>query len=251
MVHSALAQQRWTVPSALKALENAQKPPHGTPAYSRFVNRPVGRRLAARAAVWGWSPNLVSAVSAACSLVAVVVLAVGGSSVLVGVVVAVLLALGYAWDSADGQVARLTGTGSVFGEWLDHMIDCTKIGALHIAVGIHLARSTDFALAWLLVPAFYLVVANVLFFGMILTDQLRRAAGASKATSAGSLSVLRSLAILPSDYGALCLIFVTLAWPTVFLGLYVLMFLGSALLLAAAALRWSTTLRSIDRSHTS
>ncbi len=63
--------------------------------------------------------------------------------------------------------------------------------------------------------------------------------------------MLRSLAILPSDYGALCLIFVTLAWPTVFLGLYVLMFLGSALLLAAAVLRWSATLRSIDRSHTS
>lgn len=251
MVHSALARQRWTVPSALRALNSAQKPPHGTPAYSRFVNRPVGRRLAARAAVWGWSPNLVSAVSGACSLLAVVVLAVGGSSVLVGVVVAVLLALGYAWDSADGQVARLTGTGSVFGEWLDHMIDCTKIGALHIAVGIHLVRSTDVGLPWLLVPALYLVVANVLFFGMILTDQLRRAAGASKVTSGGSLSVLRSLVILPSDYGALCIIFVTLAWPMVFLGLYVLMFLGSALLLAAAVFRWSATLRSIDRSHTS
>jgi hypothetical protein len=29
------------------------------------------------------------------------------------------------------------------------------------------------------------------------------------------------------------------------------MFLGSALLLAAAVLRWSATLRLIDRSHTS
>ncbi len=251
MVHSALARQRWTVPSALEALQNAQKPPHGTAAYSRFVNRPIGRRLAAVAAAWGWTPNAVSAVSAACSLLGIVLLAVAGSSVLVGVSVALLLALGYAWDSADGQVARLTGTGSVFGEWLDHMIDCTKISALHIAVGVHLLRFTDLPAAWLLLPALYLLVSNVLFFGMILTDQLRRATGTAKGTTAGSLSVLRSLAILPSDYGALCVVFVALAWPALFLGLYTFMLLGSALLLVAAVVRWSAMLRSIDRSRTS
>jgi phosphatidylglycerophosphate synthase len=248
MMHSVATRERWTVSTALEALAGAQKPPHGTPAYSRFVNRPLGRRFAARAAAWSWSANVVSALSAACSVLAIAVLVGAGSSVLTGLVVAVLLVLGYALDSADGQVARLTGTGSLFGEWLDHMIDCAKTTALHLAVAVHLARFTDFPAIWLLVPALYCLVANVLFFGMVLVDQLRRSTGTPKASSPGSLSVLRSLAILPSDYGALCLVFVALGWPTVFLGLYFVMALGSALLLAAVLVRWSRLLRSLDRS---
>ena len=59
---------------------------------------------------------------------------------------------GYALDSADGQVARLTGGGSLLGEWLDHMIDSTKIAALHLAVLLHACRHTDLPAGWLLVP---------------------------------------------------------------------------------------------------
>jgi phosphatidylglycerophosphate synthase len=248
MVHAVMPRERWTVRAALRALEAAQKPAHGTPAYSRFVNRPVGRQLAARAASLGWSPNAVSVASAACSLLAIVVLCVVGTSSVTGLVVAALLVLGYALDSADGQVARLTGTGSLLGEWLDHMIDCAKVTALHLAVAVHLSRFTELSGVWLLVPALYCLVANVLFFGMVLTDQLRRSTGRSKGSSTGSLSVLRSVVILPSDYGALCLVFLALGWPMVFLGLYSLMLVGTALLLAAALLRWWKLLRSLDRS---
>ena len=134
MMHSVATRERWTVSTALDALAGAQKPPHGTPAYSRFVNRPLGRRLAACAAAWCWSANVVSALSAACSLLAIAVLVGAGSSILTGLVVAVLLVFGYALDSSDGQVARVTGTGSLLGEWLDHMIDATKVASLHAAV---------------------------------------------------------------------------------------------------------------------
>lgn len=124
MVNAATPRQSWTVPAALAALRAAQKPPHGTPAYSRFVNRPLGRRLAAQAVSLGLTPNAVSGLSALCSFAAIGLVVTVRPTIAVAVLVAALLALGYALDSADGQVARLTRLGSPFGEWLDHMIDC-------------------------------------------------------------------------------------------------------------------------------
>ena len=46
----------------------------------------------------------------------------------------VLLASGYVMDSVDGQLARLRGSGSLSGEYLDHTVDCVKTATLHLAV---------------------------------------------------------------------------------------------------------------------
>ncbi|HRW18419.1 MAG TPA: CDP-alcohol phosphatidyltransferase family protein [Dermatophilaceae bacterium] len=236
---------RLTVAEARRALAQAQKPPHGTPAYSRFVNRPLGRRLAAIAAVRGLTPNQVSALSALCSFTAIAVLALVAPAWWVGVVVSALLVLGYALDSADGQVARLTGAGSPFGEWLDHMIDCAKVSSLHLATAVHLVRFSGLDLAVALVPFGYLLAANVTFFGMMLTDQLRRAHGQNPMTKGGSLSVVRSLLILPSDYGFLCLGYLLLGWTTAFLVGYAAMALGAVLLLGAALVKWTRQMRAL------
>ena len=83
----------------------------GTAAYSRFVNRPAGRVLASIAFARGLSPNQVSYISGGLSLAGIVLVALGRATVLTGLAVTVLLALGYAMDSADGQVARLTHGG--------------------------------------------------------------------------------------------------------------------------------------------
>ena len=64
-----------SVAEALEALRAAQKPPHGTPAYSRFINRPFGRQLAARLCVAGLTPNQVSGLSALCSFAAIILIA--------------------------------------------------------------------------------------------------------------------------------------------------------------------------------
>ncbi len=231
---------------ALAALRSAQKDPHGTPAYSRFVNRPVGRVLAAGSFVAGLTPNQVSLVSAVCSVTAIGLLAALPASWPLGGAVALLLALGYAFDSADGQVARLTGQKSVLGEWLDHMIDCAKIVALHLATAVHLFRDADGDARALVVPLLYLFAATVLFFGMILTDQLRRAAGGVPGQAKSSLSVVRSLAILPSDYGVLCVVYLLIGAPVLFRWAYTAMFVGAVLLLAAALVRWVRSLRLID-----
>ncbi len=237
----------WTAAEARAALRAAQKPPHGTAAYSRFVNRPLGRVLASYAAAAGLTPNQVSGISAACSFTAIGVLALVPPAWWVGVVVTLLLVLGYAFDSADGQVARLTGLGSPFGEWLDHMIDCTKISALHLATAVHVFRFSGLEAWATLLPLAYLLVSNVLFFGMILTDQLRRSVGQNPMAKTGSLSILRALVILPSDFGALCLVYLLLGWPVLFVGAYGLMFLGVTLLLLAALSRWVRELKALPR----
>jgi len=161
--------------AALTELRAQQKTSKGAPAYSRFVNRPVGRRLAALAYVAGLGPDQVTALSALATFTGIGLVAFAPPSVPLGLAVAVLLVLGYALDSADGQVARLRGGGSPAGEWLDHVVDALKLGLLHVAVVVSWYRHFEVPDTALLIPLGFLVVQSVLFFAMILTDSLRRA----------------------------------------------------------------------------
>ena len=237
-----------TYTEALAALSGAQKSSRGTPAYSRFVNRRLGRHLAAFAFSRGMSPNQVSAVSAMFSFVAIAVVSLHRPSVPTGILVATTLAVGYAWDSADGQLARLQGGGSRLGEWLDHMIDCTKIASLHLAVLISCYRFLEgLDPRALLLPLGFEVVSTVMFFGLILSDQLRRAAaGGTRPRDEGSLSAVRSWAILPTDYGLLCVTFLLLGWPTLFLSAYGALLLANTAFLAAALVKWWRAMSAID-----
>src|SRR3954471_2579898 len=94
---------------AVRLLTAAQKPGQGAPPYSRWVNRPLGRRAAALAASLGIRPNQVTGLSAACTSSALLILALTPARWWLGVPVAGLLITGYALDAADGQLARLTG----------------------------------------------------------------------------------------------------------------------------------------------
>lgn len=237
---------------ALHTLKSRQKPGKGAPAYSRFVNRRLGRYLAATAYLAGLTPNAVTALSALCSFAAIALLALLPPSIPLAVAVTGGLVLGYALDAADGQLARLRGGGSRSGEWLDHMIDAVKISSLHLAVLIFLFRSGSLpSQAWLLVPIGFTVVAAVSFFGMILNDQLRRVSGLTSgqdatATPGRSASTIRSLLVIPTDYGVLCLLFLLLAWPTVFFVGYAMLFAGSAGYLLLASVKWFRDMRALD-----
>lgn len=220
------------------SLSAAQKPSAGTPAYSRFVNRRAGRYLAAAAYKLGRTPNQVSVASGLCSLAGILLIALVRPSWAMAVLVTGLLVLGYALDSADGQLARLRGGGSPLGEWLDHMIDCAKVVALHGAVLVSFYRFDAFGNeSVLLVPLGYLGVSSVLFFGLILIDQLRRRHGGVPVNSRGD-SVSKSLLIAPTDYGVLCLAFLFFALPEVFIVLYAGLLAANALFLMAAVSKW-------------
>ncbi len=241
---------------SLHILKSRQKPAKGAPAYSRFVNRRIGRYLAATAYQAGLTPNAVTALSGLCSFVAIALLAILPASVPLAVVVTGGLVVGYALDSADGQLARLRGGGSRSGEWLDHMVDAVKISSLHLAVLVFLYRWAGLpSQVWLLVPIGFTVVAAVSFFAMILNDQLRRVSGMASGQDATvdpgrGASTVRSLLVIPTDYGVLCLIFALLWWPSAFFLAYCVLFAGSAGYLSMACVKWYRDMRALDAAAT-
>jgi phosphatidylglycerophosphate synthase len=246
-VHAAMS----TISDSISELRNAQKSNQGAPAYSRFVNRPIGRLLAAVAHNMGLGPNAVTLISGAVTMSGVAVIALVEPTWWSSVLISFLLVLGYALDSADGQVARLQGRSSLEGEWLDHMMDALKLATIHTAVLVSWYRWFDLDEKWLLVPLLFQVVGSVFFFGVILTDLLRRLArlraadGALPAAKPRSTSVLYSLAVIPADYGLICLIFLTLWLQTLFVAIYTALAVVNALVLAASGLRWFRAIRAL------
>jgi phosphatidylglycerophosphate synthase len=216
----------------------------GAPAYSVFVNRPAGRLLAAAAHRAGLTPNQVTAISAACSAAGILTLALVPPTAWSGVLVAFLLALGYAFDSADGQVARLRGGGSAAGEWLDHVIDCAKISLLHIAVLVAAVRFFDVPQVWLLVPLAFLALDNVAFFTIILNDSLKQIRGVPLRRP-GQFRPLRSVVLLAVDYGVVCLSFVLLGWTEAFVVVYTLLCAALAGHTALALPKWFNDMRRL------
>jgi phosphatidylglycerophosphate synthase len=225
----------------LRRLSTAQKGAKGAPAYSRFVNRKAGRFLAAVAFHIRLTPNAVTGISAAFTAGAIALLALSRPAWETGLLVSLCLAIGYAFDAADGQLARLRGGGSVAGEWLDHMVDALKISSLHLSVLIGLYRfQTVERGPLLLVPIGFCVVSAVFFFGVILNESLRTQHGATTRAQASTArpSVLRSLFVAPTDYGVLCWVFVLLGAPAVFFAAYSLLFVATALFLVLASVKW-------------
>lgn len=231
-------------------LQGAQKTSAGAPAYSRFVNRPLGRRFAALAHMVGATPNQVTGVSALFSLLSIVVIATVPPTWWSGVLISSGLVLGYALDAADGQLARLRGGGTLDGEWLDHVVDAGKISALHLAVLIAFARFVDISAVWLLVPVGFTLVATVTFFAMILNDLLRarHAARTGQVVPRPASSRMRSLLVLPTDYGVMCLVFVLWGLPPLFGAAYLILFVCAAVFLVLALVKWHRDMAHLGRS---
>ena len=242
--------------AVLARLTSAQKPAaRSAPAYSRFVNRRLGRYLAAWAYTARITPNGVTGISALFTFASLSLLVLFPPSLGLGVAVAGGLLIGYAFDSADGQLARLTGTSSPAGEWLDHFVDSIKASALPLALLVGFFRFEVVAVVWLLVPLVGAVVSAVLFFAMILTEQLRRAhsstplatTGAATSGMPGAGGWLRSVIVAPMDYGVLCLSFVLLGWLPAFLVAYTVIVAATTLFLALAAVKWFRELSATER----
>lgn len=236
-----------TFGAALRRLRDAQKTAKGVSLYSRYVNRPFGRVLAAAAYRAGLSPNQVTAVSALCSYGAIAAVALAEPSWALGFAVYAGLVVGFALDSADGQLARLRGTSGPAGEWLDHMVDCAKITALHAAVLITFYRHFELpAEGWLLLPLGFQLVSVLIYCGGLLTEKLkpRPAAGAAPPRP----STPRAVALLPVDYGVLCGVFLLLGSEPAFRVGYLLLGVAAAGMLLAFLAKWYRELAAAARS---
>ncbi|MGY1615771.1 CDP-alcohol phosphatidyltransferase family protein [Geodermatophilus sp. SYSU D00691] len=233
----------------LRRLSAAQKGAAGAPAYSRFVNRRLGRLFAALAFHARLTPNAVTAISAVFTATGIALLALVPPSVPMGLAVAGCLVLGYALDAADGQLARLRGGGSPAGEWLDHMVDAAKASSLHLGVLIGLHRFADVDPRWLLVPLGYCVVDAVTYFGTMLNEALRAQHGVPTRAqpTAEKVGIGRSLLTLPTDYGLLACAFVLFGLPWLFVPVYAVLFLAAAGFLALAAVKWFREMGRLPR----
>ena len=234
------------VSESIRALSAAQKSNAGAPLYSRVINRPAGRVLAAVAHRVGMTPDQVTLLSACCTYLAVVLIAVWAPSVVAAVLTSLLLMVGYALDSADGQLARLRHGGSRAGEWLDHVADVIKLSTIHAAIAISLFRFSLDQLTGpvvLLVPLAFGAVQNVHFFSYILTYQLRYHGGTPLAKNEGRPSFVKAVLSAPTDYGLMCFALMLRFTPTVFMCVYGLMLIGYALYVALALPRWYFELR--------
>lgn len=238
---------------ALRELANAQKSGKGVSLYSRFVNRPAGRLLAAASYSIGLTPNQVTLVSAVFTFSAVGAIAATRPSHGLALAVFAGLVLGFAFDSADGQLARLlthrrNRPARASGEWLDHMVDCAKMLALHMAVLVSFHRFFDLSdRRLLLIPVVFQFTAVMVFFGGILTQKLKevetlKAAVASGQGHAGAgsstPSTARSVALLPVDYGLLSVVFLSLGDQTLFLSLYGALLIAHVLFMVAFLVKW-------------
>ncbi|MEW2416812.1 CDP-alcohol phosphatidyltransferase family protein [Streptomyces sp. NPDC046866] len=234
---------------ALRELRGAQKSAKGVSLYSRYVNRPAGRYLAAASYGLGLTPNQVTLVSAVFSFAAVAAVALAAPSWGLGAAVWAALAVGFAFDSADGQLARLRGGGSAAGEWLDHVVDCAKLTALHTCVLIAFHRFPEAygtgSDGWLLVPLGFQFAAVVSFFGGLLTEKLK--ARPAPGSPAAAPSTLRAVALLPVDYGVFCLVFLLLGGGALFRWAYAGLGAVAALFLAAFLVKWFRELSAVQR----
>ncbi|MEU0307505.1 CDP-alcohol phosphatidyltransferase family protein [Streptomyces cyaneofuscatus] len=231
--------------TVLRELRGAQKSAKGVSLYSRYVNRPAGRLLAAGAYRAGLTPNQVTLVSALFTYTALAAVALVEPSWTLALLVYAALAIGFAFDSADGQLARLTGRGGPDGEWLDHVVDCGKLVLVHTAVLISFYRFGELPSgAWLLLPLGFQLAAVVTFCAGLLREKLGKAAVAG-APTASPVSRVRAVALLPADYGVFCLVFLLLGAPGAFRAGYAVLAVVHTLFLAAFLTKWFRELRAL------
>jgi phosphatidylglycerophosphate synthase len=128
----------------------------------RLSYQPLGRfwafALAERVAAtlqFSWvRPNLLTLAAAVLMLGSAGLVAFGGLGLTVRIMTALALAMALVLDTADGRLARLQGTCSAFGCWLDHVLDELSDVALHAAIAWSMFRAGGTAW-WLAVGMLY------------------------------------------------------------------------------------------------
>lgn len=224
-------------------LQSGQKPRRGVPAYTLFVNRPMGRLIAAATPHW-LSANGMTILAAVLSYGALGALWFLREPRAGWTLVGVVLLLAYVLDSADGQLSRLRGTSSPAGEWLDHVLDGGRIVLLHAGAARVLFEGTHQAGVTAIAAAFG-TSAALIYVGGILFDKL-----AISGASTGAFSLWRSMLMLPVDYGVLCAIFLLLPLSTVFVVAYSVLALANILFCGAFLVTWFRRLNASITSQT-
>ncbi|WP_122980717.1 CDP-alcohol phosphatidyltransferase family protein [Actinoplanes teichomyceticus] len=117
---------------------------------------PLAARLVRLVAPYRWiTPNVLTLVATVIGAGAMVSFAQGDRQWLI--VGALLFHLSFVVDCMDGKIARLNGTGTVFGQWLDFVLDRVRVFFCAITLfGGQYAQHHDVAYLWLMAVAIFL-----------------------------------------------------------------------------------------------
>jgi phosphatidylglycerophosphate synthase len=121
-------------PESLASVEEELKRRSTYQPLGRYWAFPLADRLAERLLETSIRPNTLTLVAAGLMLSAAGVIAAGISGWTGRIAVAVCLSLALVLDTADGRLARLQGTSSALGRWLDQVLDELADLALHAAI---------------------------------------------------------------------------------------------------------------------
>ena len=135
---------------------------------------------------------------------------------------------------------------------------------MHVAAFCFLVRTTDYDVVLLAVcSGAFLLASSLIFFGGVLFDQLAKNAGAGAGTGAAAGSgqeagsgqtagtpdtsadrrlLVRSVVMLPVDYGVTCLAFLLVPMPSVFLTAYLVLAAAHLVIGAAFIRHWRAKL---------
>jgi phosphatidylglycerophosphate synthase len=134
---------------------------------------PVARSLAERLRSSWVRPNHLTLAAGALMLLAAALVAAGPVGWLGNVTVALVLALALVLDTTDGRLARLQGTTSAFGRWLDQILDELADLTLHAAIAWGAYIATGRAL-WLVLGILYATGKYLFLVQSLLGDELER-----------------------------------------------------------------------------
>jgi phosphatidylglycerophosphate synthase len=147
-------------PHALAGLEDEAARRREYQPLGRFWAAAPALKLARTLAPTAIRPNHVTLAAGAAMLAASGLVACGGGRIAAASAIAVALVL----DTADGHLARLQGTASAFGRWLDANLDELGDMTLHAAIAWSAFVRTGMA-AWLVVGMAYAAAKYLFAFG--------------------------------------------------------------------------------------
>jgi phosphatidylglycerophosphate synthase len=134
---------------------------------------PLARRVAERLCPTSITPNALTLCAGILMLSAAAMIAIGIGGGLGRAAIAFSLALALVLDTADGRLARLQGTSSAFGQWLDQVLDELADMALHAAIA-WAAFSRDGWPLWLVLGIVYASGKYLFLIQSLLGDELVR-----------------------------------------------------------------------------
>lgn len=238
----------------MSKIGSAQKSRHGASLYLRLINRPLGRVLAVTAFKLHLTPNFVSALGGVITYAACIVVAIFGKDQVLAIVASAALVFGYALDSADGQLARLSGRTSLSGEFLDRCIDLGKLVLLHAAIISVLVRdqSIDPVMAGVTGTAF-LTATIVQSTGSVLRTELWKrhpqANNSPTHSEPSALQNLKSVFYLGKEYGSLCVLVGILPLTPAFAIGYFVLGLATVITSILLIVKWYRELRAFDNGR--